>query len=39
MNQVGKGGETDMVFTYEDATAKIANSVEVRDMKQEKNYL
>ena len=29
----------DMIFTYEDATAKIANAVEIRDMKQDRNFL
>ena len=31
------GGE--MIQTYEDATAKIANAVEIRDMKMDRNYL
>ena len=33
-----KGGPK-MINTYEDATAKIANSVEIRDMKQDRNFL
>ena len=28
-----------MIHTYEDATAKIANSIEIRDMKQDRNFL
>ena len=28
-----------MINTYEDATAKIANSIEIRDMKQDRNFL
>ena len=31
--------EAKMINTYEDATAKIANSVEIRDMKQDRNFL
>jgi hypothetical protein len=28
-----------MIMTFEDATAKIANAVEIRDMKQDRNLI
>ena len=31
--------DSEMILTYDDATAKIANAVEIRDMKQDKNFL
>ena len=29
----------DMLYSYEDATARIANAVEIRDLKRTKNYI
>jgi len=34
-----QGEEHDMIMTFEDATAKIANAVEIRDMKQDRNLI
>ena len=30
---------SDMLYSYEDATARIANAVEIRDLKRTKNYI
>ena len=38
-NQSILGKQSDMLQSYEDATARIANAIEIRDLKHEKQYM